>query len=134
MDKLPKKLILIDGTCNLCHSSVKFIERTARKPDFYYANLQSELGQYLLKKYKLSTDLNTVVFIENGEAFTKSSAALRVTMHLKFPYPLLVLFYPIPAFLRNVVYNYIAKNRYRWFGEKESCKLPLPELTRRVLN
>ena len=122
-------IILFDGVCNFCNSSVNFIIRHDKKNYFMFAALQSEIGKELLKKYNLeSIEVESVVLIENNHAFIQSTAALRFTKHLNGLYPLLYGLIIVPPFIRNGVYNWIAKNRYKWFGKKESCMIPSEEV------
>ncbi|MDP5275763.1 thiol-disulfide oxidoreductase DCC family protein [Chengkuizengella axinellae] len=128
-------ILLFDGECNLCNSTVQFILPRDSKGDIKFASLQSETGQKLLEKYNLNADqMDTVVLIENGRAFTKSTAALRICLHLKKCWPILFGITIIPKLLRDVVYDWIAKNRYKWFGKKDQCMIPKKEFKNRFLN
>lgn len=133
MKTLPDKLVLIDGDCNFCHSTVKWIERNSLKKDFYYSNIQSELGQEIYRQYKIPSSVDSILYIEYGKLYLHSSAALMIARRLKFPINLLAVFLIIPAFLRNLVYRLIARYRYRFFGKKEVCELPDLGFTKRVL-
>lgn len=121
-------LILFDGVCNLCNASVQFI--IERDPDRYFrfASLQSQAGKKMLERHRIGFDLNTFVLVEDGRAYTRSEAVLRVARRLKSPWRFIGGFRVIPLFLRDAVYNLVAKNRYRMFGKQESCMLPTPEL------
>jgi predicted DCC family thiol-disulfide oxidoreductase YuxK len=121
-------LILFDGVCNFCCASVQFI--IARDPAgyFQFASQQSALGQQKLVEAGLPLSMDTFVLIENGIARTRSAAALNVAARLTFPWPLCVVFRLVPAFIRDAAYEVIARNRYRWFGQKESCWVPTPEI------
>ncbi len=133
MDKHP--IILFDGICNLCNRSVQYAIRHDPSAMFKFASLQGETGQALLKQYQLaSNDMNSFVLIQDNIAYTRSTAALKVAKQLKGPVKLLYGFIIVPAFIRNVVYNMIAKNRYRWFGRKDECMVPTPSLRERFLN
>ena len=128
-------VILFDGVCNLCNGSVQFVIRHDRKKLFRFASLQSESGQQLLQQHQLpQTDFNSFVLIENGKVFTRSTAALKVAQKLSGPVKLLYGFIIVPKFIRDAVYNFISKNRYKWFGKKDSCMIPTPELRNRFLN
>jgi predicted DCC family thiol-disulfide oxidoreductase YuxK len=130
-----KTIILFDGVCNLCNSSVQFVIRHDKKNHFLFAALQSEIGKKLLKKYGIDFEkTDSFILIENNKAHIKSSAALRITKHLNRLYPLLYSFLIVPPFIRNGVYNYIAKNRYKWFGKTESCMVPSKELKEKFIN
>lgn len=127
-------IILFDGVCNLCNRSVQFILKRDKKAYFQFAALQSEAGQAFLKDLgKDAEQFNSVVLIEKGKVYEKSTAALRIARHLGGAWPLLYGFYIVPAFIRDGVYSWIARNRYRWFGQKEHCMMPQPEWKERFL-
>ncbi|USK64015.1 thiol-disulfide oxidoreductase DCC family protein [Peribacillus frigoritolerans] len=127
-------VILFDGECNFCDSSVQFIIKRDPQGLFHYASLQSEAGQELLKKYDVPADIDSMVLIEKDKAYYKSSAALRICRRLQGAWKLLYGFIIVPSFIRNFVYDFIAKNRYKWFGKKEeSCMLPSPSVRKRFL-
>jgi predicted DCC family thiol-disulfide oxidoreductase YuxK len=129
-----KKVILFDGVCNLCNSSVLFVIKRDPKDQFRFAALQSEMGQKLSKQYHIdTTEVDSIMLISNDKVYVKSSAALRVARRLTGGYPLLFGFMIIPPFIRNWVYDYIAKNRYRWYGKKDQCMIPTPELKSKFL-
>jgi predicted DCC family thiol-disulfide oxidoreductase YuxK len=127
-------VILFDGVCNLCNNSVQFVINHDEKKLFRFASLQSTAGQALLKEYQLpETNFSSFVLIKNGEVFLKSTAALTVAKELKGLVKIIYIFIIVPSFIRNWVYNLIAKNRYKWFGKKDSCMIPTPELQSRFL-
>ncbi|MEH7226747.1 thiol-disulfide oxidoreductase DCC family protein [Bacillus sp. JJ1566] len=127
-------IILFDGVCNFCNSSVQFILKRDVKQRYHFASLQSEAGKALLKKHGIPDDINSFVLIEDERCFTKSSAALRVCRNLKGVYHFLYIFRFIPAPIRDIFYHVIANNRYKWFGKQESCMLPPPEVRKRFLD
>lgn len=128
-------VILFDGVCLLCNSAVQFILRNDPKGVFRFASLQSETGQRLLAEHKLPLDqLSTIVLIEGGRTYTRSSAALRIARRLRGAWPLAYAAIVIPAPIRNLGYSFIARNRYRWFGKTEHCMLPKPEHKGRFLD
>ncbi|MEM9918660.1 MAG: thiol-disulfide oxidoreductase DCC family protein [Bacteroidota bacterium] len=128
-------ILLFDGVCNLCNSSVQFLIERDPEKRFRYASLQSDVGQSLLKHHQLPTkELSSVVLIENGKAYTHSDAPLRASRHMTGLWPALSVFRIFPRFLRDAVYNWIARNRYKWFGKQESCWLPRPELKQLFLD
>lgn len=132
---LPPAIILFDGVCNLCESSVQMVLKRDTEAYFHFASLQGKTGQTLLQAYGLQgNDLKSFVLIENGKAYTRSTAALRVTRHLSGPLRWLYPFIWLPAWLRNGVYDLIAANRYRWFGKKNECWLPRPEWKKRFVD
>ncbi len=124
-----KSIIFFDGICNLCNGSVQFVIERDKQDQFKFAALQSDFAKLELVKYKLDvTKGDSFVLLENGKVYEQSTAALRVAKHLGGGWPLLYAFIIFPAFIRNGVYAYIAKNRYKWFGKQESCWVPTPEL------
>ena len=128
-------VILFDGICNFCNSSVNFIIKRNRKKDIRFAALQSDAGRQLLSQYQLPVrEMESIVFIENGKAYVRSTAALRISRHLNAAWPLCYGFIIIPRFIRDAVYNWIAANRYKWFGVQEQCMLPTPDVRERFLN
>lgn len=127
-------VVLFDGVCNLCNSSVNFLMDKDKKGVLRFASLQSEAGQALLKAHGLSTEgFNSMVLVANGKVYHRSSAALRTAKYLPGIWSLGQIFLIVPAFLRDKVYNLIARNRYRWFGKTEQCRLPTPEERARFL-
>ncbi len=132
LESLPKhkKLILFDGVCNLCNSSVLFTIKRDLNDVFMFAPLQSEIGQQILKDYNIDVSKTDSILLyepDKGVSY-KSTAALKIASNLNYPTKALTLFLIVPAFIRHWVYNYIAKNRYQWYGKKESCMIPTPEL------
>lgn len=128
------KIILFDGVCNLCNSSVTFIIKKDSKNKFKFAALQSEVGQELVDRFHIDTDkTDSIILIDEEKAYIKSTAALRIAKELNGGWPLLYGFMILPNFLRNWVYDWVAKNRYRWFGKQESCMIPTPELKGKFL-
>jgi predicted DCC family thiol-disulfide oxidoreductase YuxK len=127
-------IILFDGECNLCNSSVNFVIRHDKKNHFRFAALQSETGKELLRQFKITNFPNeSFVLIENNKTFTRSTAVLRVTKHLNKLYPLLYVFIIIPSPIRNFLYDLTARNRYRWFGKRDQCMIPTAELRSKFL-
>ena len=140
MDSVVKKqkmekhgIILFDGVCNLCNGFVQRIIIADEKDYFRFASLQSETGQNLLKNYPNLQDLKSIVYLQDGKVFTKSSAALKIASHLSGSWKLLRIGYILPAFIRDVFYDLIAKYRYKLFGKKEQCMVPTPELKAKFL-
>ena len=123
------KVILFDGVCNLCNSFVNFVIRNDKKEVFKFAPIQSDFGEIALKKHRInSKDTDSIILIDNDNYYIKSSAALYIAKNLSGAYPLLFCFMLVPKFMRNWVYDFVAKNRYKWYGKKESCMIPTPEL------
>lgn len=126
-------IVLFDGECNFCDQSVQFIIKRDPEGYFSFASLQSEIGQELLHKHQIPADTDSFILIEDNQAHTKSSAALNVCKHLKGAWKGLRIFTLVPKFVRDRVYDVIAKNRYKWFGKKDSCMLPSKEIRKRFL-
>ncbi|MBK8609982.1 MAG: thiol-disulfide oxidoreductase DCC family protein [Chitinophagaceae bacterium] len=127
-------IILFDGVCNFCNSAVNFTLKRNSKLNIRFAPLQSETGQKLLQQYKLSeNNMQSFIFIENGKAYTRSTAGLRVCRHLRRLWPLCYYLIVVPKFIRDGIYNWIAKNRYKWFGVRAECMIPSPEIKARFL-
>lgn len=127
-------ILLFDGVCNLCNGFVNFV--IDHDPDAYFklAALQSDEARPYLEQFDLDPEaLDSVVLIENGTAYRKSTAALRVALHLPAPWPAAAVFMAVPRPLRDVVYDLVASNRYDWFGERDACRMPTPELQQRFL-
>lgn len=129
-----KRIVLFDGECNFCDANVQFIIKRDPVGHFYFTSLQSEKGQTLIEKYSIPREIDSLVLIENGQAYVKSTAALRIAKKLDGLWHLLFLLILIPRKLRDRVYDFIAQNRFKWFGKKEdSCALPSPEVRKRFL-
>lgn len=118
------QLIIFDGVCNLCNRTVDFIIKHDRKKQFRFAALQSEVGGKLIDKYNIPPDSDSVIFINNSQVFTESEAAIEIARLLPFPWKMAIVFKIIPEKVRNIIYRWIAKNRYLWFGKKENCRIP----------
>lgn len=127
-------VILFDGVCNFCNGAVNFTLKRDRNKKIRFAPLQSEAGKALTKQFGLPEhDLRSFLLIENGKLYNRSTAALRVCRYLSGLWPLCYGLIIIPAFIRNAVYDFIAKNRYKWFGQKEECMVPTPDMRARFL-
>ncbi|WP_172197672.1 thiol-disulfide oxidoreductase DCC family protein [Saccharibacillus qingshengii] len=131
-----QKVVLIDGVCHFCQGAVRFIVARDPKGNFQFASLQSELGTELAggTGFEQSGEPNTLVLIENGHKYVRSTAALRIARKLRFPWPLLYALMIVPRPLRDAVYRYIARNRYRWFGKDDTCPIPPPSVRKRFLD
>lgn len=137
ISELPKdkKIILFDGVCNLCDSFVQFVIKRDKRDVFRFVALQSELGQRILEHIGVDPKhIDSIILYEPGVAYYyKSTAAIEIAKSLGGFLGLSTLFRLIPNFLRNPIYDYVAKNRYKWYGKKESCMLPTPELKAKFL-
>lgn len=127
-------IVLFDGECNFCDASVQFIIKNDPKGKFHFASLQSDIGQKLLEEHNVPSDIDSMILVEGDKIYYKSAAALRICRHLKGFWKLAYVFIVVPAPIRNFVYDFIARNRYKWFGKKESCMLPPPNVRARFLS
>ncbi len=136
MNKILKDqpIILFDGVCNLCSGIVLFTIKRDPEGIFKYASLQSGAGQSLLRHFALSTDdFNSFILIEENRYYRKSTAVLRAAKRIKGLWPLLYSFIIVPSPIRDFIYDIVAKNRYKWFGRKEQCLIPTPDIRSRFL-
>ncbi len=129
--KLPqgKHIVLFDGVCNFCNDSVRFIIKRDKQDLYRFASLQSKLGQSLTQERGIDTSkVDSIILIQPGEAYyIKSSAALELAKNLSGFYPILSIFIHLPSWFRDYFYDFVARNRYQWFGKKEACPMPSPE-------
>ena len=127
-------VILFDGVCNFCNSAINFVLKQDKKGIFRFAPLQSEAGQKLLQQYNLSTqEFDSFVLIDKGKVYKKSTASLQVMNKLPWYWKEVQLFRIIPTIFRDAIYDFIAKRRYKWFGKKDQCMIPTPEIRSRFL-
>ncbi len=131
-----KKIVLFDGVCNLCNNAIQRIIKHDKKDIFRFASLQSELGKKLVEERGLDpNEIDSIILIEPGIAYyRKSTAALEISRDLSGGYSLLKNFLFIPEVFRDGVYDLIASNRYKWFGKKDQCMIPTPELKAKFLD
>ena len=130
-----KKIILFDGVCNLCNSAVQYIIKHDKKDVFRFVPLQSELGQQILKHIGINTiNIDSIILYEPGIAYYyKSSAAMEIARSLGGLFHFGTVFRIIPSGIRNNLYDYVAKNRYKWYGKKEICMIPTKQLEAKFL-
>ncbi|MDU8887031.1 thiol-disulfide oxidoreductase DCC family protein [Yeosuana sp. MJ-SS3] len=130
-----KQLILFDGVCNLCNSSVQYVIKRDKMNLFMFTALQSDVGQQIIKEHDIDTIKtdSIILYSEEGKLSYKSTAALKIAKHLGFPTNLMVVFFIIPPFIRNWVYDFVARNRYNWYGKRDQCMIPTPELKSKFL-
>lgn len=126
-------VVLFDGVCNYCNSMVNFAIRNDPKAVLKFAPLQSDAGKALQQKFTIAPEIDSLVFIDNDKAYVYADAALRITKYLRWPAKMLYVFMIVPAFIRTPVYKWIAKNRYKWFGKKETCMIPTSAVKSRFL-
>ena len=130
-----KKIILFDGVCNLCNRSVQHIIKRDRQDLFRFASLQSEVGQKLVEERQIDTEkVDSIILIDPGVAYyTKSEAAIEIANEIGGAWTVFRLFQWVPVALRNIVYDFVAKNRYSWYGKSDQCMVPTPELKDKFL-
>lgn len=129
-----KPILIFDGVCNMCNASVNFVMKRDKEGKVMFTANQHGPGQEILKKFnKPVDDVDTFYLLENGKIYDRSSAVLRVSKYMNFPWNLGVIFLIVPKFIRDFVYKFVAKNRYKWFGKKDTCRLPTPEERARFL-
>lgn len=128
------KIILFDGVCNLCNGAINYVIKRDQKNVFKFAALQSEIGQELTAKFKIDgSKVDSIILIDGDKHYEKSTAALYIAKHLSGAFPLLFGFIIVPKYIRNAVYDYVARNRYKWFGKKDKCMIPTAELKNKFL-
>lgn len=128
------RIVLFDGDCNFCDKSVQFIIKRDPRNVFTFASQQSETGKILLKLYDIPDYIDSMVLIENSKVHLKSSAALHIAKQLNGLWKFAYLFMIVPRPIRDFVYDKFAENRYKWFGKKQVCTIPSPEMRKRFLS
>ncbi|PCJ94857.1 MAG: thiol-disulfide oxidoreductase [Flavobacteriaceae bacterium] len=130
-----KKIILFDGVCNLCNNSINYVIKKDKKDIFRFAALQSEIGQKLTAERNIDTSkVDSIILIDPGVSYyTKSDAALKIMNEFGGAWKLFTVFTWLPVGLRDIVYDFIAKNRYKWYGKKDACMVPTSELKGKFL-
>ena len=126
-------VVLFDGICNYCNAMVNFAIQNDKKALLKFAPLQSKAGRTLKEKYRVNSAIDSIILIDQGKVYTHSDAAIRITKYLRWPSKALYAFILVPKFIRQPVYKWVAKNRYKWFGKKENCMVPSPEVKARFL-
>jgi len=134
MTKESQPIVFFDGVCNFCNASVQWIIKKESQTLFLFAPLQGKAAKEKLNYVGKLHPPASVILFENGMVYSKSKAALRIARYLKWPWRFLVIFTIVPAFIRDIFYDIIAKNRYKWFGKKDSCMLPSAEMRSRFLD
>jgi predicted DCC family thiol-disulfide oxidoreductase YuxK len=132
---LEKKIILFDGVCNLCEASIVYVIKHDKKDIFRFVALQSDLGQRIVKHIGINTNhIDSVILYEPGIAYYyKSSAVVEIAKGLSGIFTWFTLFQILPTVLRDYVYDYVAKNRYKWYGKKQECLVPNKEVVSKFL-
>lgn len=128
MEKHPDKIIFFDGVCNFCNSSIDRIFRYNKKKNLKYASLQSDFAKKFLGDRNIDTqNLDTIIYYADDRFYFRSTAILKVAKELSGGWRLLPALFVFPRVIRDIVYDWIAKNRYKWFGKKETCRIPTKE-------
>jgi predicted DCC family thiol-disulfide oxidoreductase YuxK len=117
-------ILFYDGVCNLCNGTVRFVLKRDRKQAFRFAALQSDYACDALARFGVTPELDTIYLLDGGVLYGRSSAALRIARQLRFPWPLMTVFLIVPKPIRDGVYNWVGRNRYRWFGRTDACQIP----------
>ena len=129
------QLVIFDGECNLCNRWVQFVIKKDKKKAFKFCSLQSYLGKQLQDNFiRSNVPVDSVIYVKGNKVYIRSSAALRILKDIKLPYSLLFIFISVPAFLRNWIYDWVAKNRYVLFGKKQQCMIPSEDTQDRFIN
>lgn len=132
---MKKKIVLFDGVCNLCNKAVTYIINHDSEDQFRFAALQSDIGKKLLKEHDINPEeIDSIILIQDGMSFIKASAAIRIAKHLSGATSLLYGFIIFPKFITNSIYDLVAGNRYSWFGKKDNCMIPTPDLKSKFLD
>ena len=126
-------LILFDGVCNFCNRMVNFAIRQDKKGKLKFTPLQSESGKNLVARFQVPATYDTLILIDKDNVYTYANAAIRICKYLDWPAKALYAFIIIPSFISQPFYKWFANRRYKWFGKKESCMLPTPEVKNRFL-
>jgi len=128
-----EKIVLFDGVCNYCNAMINRAIRNDKKAVLKFATLQSETGHQLKSRYRIPPEIDSVIFIENGNVYTYSDAAIRTARYFRWPAKIVYGLKIIPKFIREPIYKWIAKNRYKWFGKRDQCMIPAQDVKARFL-
>ena len=134
LNRLPKGkyLVMFDGYCNLCNGAVRFVLERDPRSRFYFAPLDSDIAAHILEAHPVS-DRDSLILYHDGKVYDRSSAVLRIAGKLRGLWPVFVVFLALPKILRDALYKWIARNRYRWFGRRETCMVPDVDYSDRFL-
>ena len=129
-----KEVILFDGVCHLCNSTIRFIANNDKKGKFLFLHLQTDLAKEIVQERGLdSAHLTSVVLLSENNTKLQSTAVLTICKQLKWPIPIFYVLMVVPSFIRNALYRFIAKNRYLWFGKNETCMIPNEKVKEKLL-
>lgn len=134
MTNSERQIIFFDGVCNLCNSSVQKILKNDKRGKYHFASLQSDFTRQFFKEKQYQPKAESIILYNGKHFYHKSAAVLRVAGNLRFPYPILSVLRIFPPFISNLVYDFVARNRYRWFGKRESCMIPEPRWKERFVD
>ncbi len=129
-----RPILFFDGVCNLCNASVNFVLKKDKKKQFLFASLQSDVARKILLHKNQKINMDSIVLLKDDMVYTKSDAALLIFKEFGFPYNIMAVFKVIPKTIRDRVYDFIAKNRYKWFGKKDTCMVPSNDVLERFLD
>ena len=133
--KIDREIVLFDGVCNFCNGTINFVLKRDKKDSFVFTPLQSGPGQEVLKKHNLPlSEFESFILVSEDKVYQRSSAALRIARKLSGGWPLFYVFMILPKPVRDFFYNIIARNRYRWWGKRDECMIPTPELRNKFLD
>jgi predicted DCC family thiol-disulfide oxidoreductase YuxK len=127
-------VVFFDGYCGLCNKLVDFLLKRDRKKRLYFASQQSDFAKKIISENLILSDVDAVIYLESGKIHIKSSAIIKIISQLKGVWKLGMILFVVPAFLRNLIYDWIAKKRYLWFGKNDTCYVPQPEFKSRFLD
>jgi predicted DCC family thiol-disulfide oxidoreductase YuxK len=126
-------VVLFDGVCNLCNNTVDFLMRKDSRSRLRFASLQGELGRSVQESLRFH-DMQSIIFLENGHIYTRSTAVLRIMKHLDWPWSLMSILLFVPVFVRDWIYSFVAQRRYSLFGKRDTCRVPSPEEKSRFID
>jgi len=128
-----KKIILFDGVCNLCNNSVNFIISRDTKSIFLFVPLQSDFGKELTAKMNIPPKIDSIILVSENKYYIKSDAVIEIIQELKWYWRMFIIIKILPRKFRDLLYNFIANNRYKWFGKRDSCMIPDENVKSRFL-
>lgn len=134
MTSLPDApVVLFDGVCNFCNGAVNFLIDRDAQQKFRFTAFQSEIGQQLLQDFGYTQMPESVMLVHKGKSYTSSTAVLKIAQQMSGLWRLAYVFILVPPFLRDPIYDFIARNRYKWFGKRDACRIPTPDVRARFL-
>lgn len=128
------QVVFFDGVCNLCNAAVQFVIKRNLRQNLRFASLQSDYAGKILPELQNEETFKTIVLLKDGKIYLRSDAALEISRELSGLWPLFYGFKIIPRFIRDGIYNFIARHRYKWFGKQDACWIPTPDLNSRFVS